>query len=951
MTIHLEPQKVSLDIFAKKYAKNGENPEQQRARVARALATAEAEPQQWEPVFIDAAKQGVVLAGRIQSAAGTDIEATLINCFVQPVGDALSKEKDGYPGIYTAIQEAAETMAKGGGVGYDFSRIRPRGALVKGTRSRASGPVSYMRVFNESCSTVESAGARRGAQMGVLRVDHPDILEFVHAKDEKGAFTNFNLSVGVTNAFMEAVINDEYFDLVHVAEPGAELIEKGAYRREDGKWVYRKILATELYDEVMRSTYDHAEPGILFLYRMNEENNLWYCEEIEATNPCAEEPLPPYGCCDLGSINLTKFVVNPFTEKAAFDIEAFVDAVRVTVRMLDNVLDITYWPLFQQKDEAHAKRRIGVGFLGLGDALVMLGIKYNSPEGVEMGAKIAEIMRDAAYMASVDLAKERGAFPLFNAEKYLQSGFAKRLPESIRKAIKKHGIRNSHLLAIAPTGTITLAFADNASNGIEPAFSWWYNREVRQDDGTKVKEKVYDHAYRLYVAQGGDPDNLPDYFVSALEMTASEHLAMVAAVQPFIDTSISKTVNLPVDYPFADFKDLYIETWKGGSKGLATFRPNDITGSVLSVESPKADDGKKQDFDESDPDRRIRLKELPTPTMASLRWEKRPKFTNGNPAHTYLVEHPHGYNFAMFIGHVENGKKHPFEVWVNGVEQPRGLGALAKSLSMDMRSNDRGWLKTKLESLMKATGDDAFDLAMPPDGGVVRVPSLIAGFAKLLHHRCAELGVFGEIGDTPLLDALMSKKEPKTGTDGTLSWTVDILNPATGDDFTMGLKELVLPDGERRPYSVWLSGNYPRVLDGLCKSLSYDMRVMDPAWVGAKLRQILDYAEPRGDFFAKLPGSEKQGIVPSTVAYMARLIIHRYSMLGILDEEGFPLQSMGMMETQLDPVEVVEPLQYRSVGAMAVMAGKSCPACHSNSLVKRDGCDFCTQCGHVGSCG
>ncbi len=946
---NLPLQLISEEIILDKYAKNQERSlsgsqatPKIRKRVAKGLSRCEENQKHWEKTFYDAqVNDGVIMAGRVNSAAGTDIDATLINCFVQPVADTASGYVGKRTGIYLALQQAAETMRRGGGEGFNFSYIRPDGAKVKGTGSKASGPISFMQVFNSSCVTVESAGARRGAMMGILNVNHPNIRQFIAIKETKGTLDQFNLSVGVYREFMEALLNDRDYQLVHEAEPNDQLIEEGAFQREDGLWVYETVRAQEIWDLIMAHTYGHADPGVVFLDRVNEENNLWYCEIIDACNPCGEQYLPDYGCCCLAAMNLTAFVTYPMVVGSVaddcFDWERFKRGIRTAVRMLDNVLTVTYWPLEEQKKEAESKRRIGLGFTGLGSMLALLGLRYDSQAGREFASKVSEVLRDEAYRASIELAKEKGAFPLFDKEKYLKSKFIKRLPKDIQEGIASFGIRNSHLLSIAPTGTISIAFADNASGGLEPAFSWTYTRHVRAANDSKNSYEVMDHAYRLYKESGGDLDCLPDSFVSAMEISPEDHLLMVAAVAPMIDSAISKTINVPEDYPIEKFQDIYLKAYELGLKGVTTYRPNSITGAVL-----EATPSIPADLDTS-ADRKIKLDKVPEPALNSLRWPKRPKCPDGNDSKTYLVDHPES-PFAVFIGDIVNGsnKPEPFEVWVTGEEQPRCVAALAKVLSTDLRSYDRGWLNVKLDSLSK-TGGVPFAMTLPGHVDPTIVPSDVAALALLIKHRCNELGVLGDVADTPLLDALISQKEPKSGTDGTLSWTVDINNPSTGDDFVMFVKELVMPDGTHRPYSLWFSGNYPKSMDGLAKALSLDLRVLDPGWAAKKLRSISNLPEPQGDFLAKVPGEQKQASQPSTVAYVARLILHRFHMLGLLDRNGYPVNEMGIFKKD-------EQVKSNNAG-LRLMVGKKCPACGVNAVIKKDGCDFCTACGEVGSCG
>jgi len=442
--------------------------------------------------------------------------------------------------------------------------------------------------------------------------------------------------------------------------------------------------------------------------------------------------------------------------------------------------------------------------------------------------------------------------------------------------------------------------------------------------------------------------DLPPYFVTALEISAQAHKDMVAAVAPYVDTSISKTVNVPADYPYSDFEDLYLSAWRAGLKGLATYRPNEVLGAVLSVEKLEAERRGPQDVVIAEANRRLSIKSLPAPVLASLVWPGRPALPAGNLAWTYMIEHPGG-EFALFVGHVEEeGRAFPFEVWVNGAEQPRGLGAVAKTLSMDMRANDRAWLALKLEVLAKTPGDHSFELPFPPHGERKLVPSVVSGVAQVVRWRCDSLSALDERAPDllspegrphPVLDAMFAVEEPKTGTDGTLSWTVDVRNPASGEEFVVGLKEITLPDGVTRPYGMFLSGHYPRALDGLARILSLDMRVLDPAWIGMKLRKLLNYSEPLGDFLAFVPGERRQQTWPSTVAYLAQLLIHRYAMLGVLDENGYPTREMGVLEAPRDE------------RAPKVMQGALCSECGNYTVIRRDGCDFCTACGAVGACG
>ena len=1186
----MAPQPISLDVLREKYLKGDESSiEDLYARVARALASVE-QPElreEYEARFLQNLQAGAIGAGRIMSAAGTDIQATLINCFVQPVGDCIQGVDDeGFPGIYEALREAAETMRRGGGVGYDFSRIRPKGARVKGTASMASGPCSYINVFDQSCSTVESAGARRGAQMGVLRIDHPDVREFITAKRTPGRWNNFNVSVGVSDAFMQAVVADADWQLVHRAMPGETLLAAGAHRREDGLWVYQTLPARELWDTVMKSAYDFAEPGILFLDNINTDNNLSYCETIAATNPCVtadtwvmtedgprqvanligqdfkavidgrsyrlqsqgffetghkpvlslrtregyrlrltadhrvrrvarktrysleldwaeagqlqagdeivlnnhralqgwagqgneaegyliglllgdgtlkadkavlsvwapelrivgqdgpvmragngimraaeaaaatlahradfqgfqrplagrgearlsstalrdlafdlgmsagdkritpaieqqssafaegmlrglfdadgsvqgtqdkgvsirlsqsdaerleaaqrmllrlgiastlyrnrrpaglsllpngqggsapyptlaqhelvisgdnlrvfadrigfadqdkaerleqalgayrrelnrerfiatveslqddgeetvydvtvddvhafdanglvvhncgEQPLPSYGCCDLGPVILTRFVRHPFGRdgEASFDFAAFEQVVALQVRALDNVLDLTWWPLPQQNEESKSKRRIGVGFTGMGNTLTLLNLRYDSEAGRSMAARIAETMRDAAYRASVELAREKGAFPLFDADGYLKPGtFASRLPQDIQQAIRQHGIRNSHLLSIAPTGTVSLAFADNASNGIEPAFSWTYTRKKREADGSRSEYQVQDHAWRMWQELGGDPEQLPEGFVNALEMKAADHIGMMQAVQPFVDTAISKTVNVPADYRYEDFKDLYLQAWNARLKGLATYRPNSILGSVLEVTPAPA------------------AAPAPVTTPAAA-----PAAVPFDPMRTVIESRPKG-----------------------------ALSAVADKLEY--------WTQEGQQTLY-----------------------LIVSFL-------------------PVADG----------------------NGKTVDRAV----EFFMPVGQSNESQQWITSS---------------MRLLSLAARGGFLERALSDMRKvvwdRGP--VRLGTHEREDGVRIPMWHDSEVAAIAFAIQNIL-----LLRSRQNEQSEQLDLPLAEQDAALASEAPPVMAGKKCPECGAHAVIKKDGCEYCTQCGHLGSCG
>ena len=672
-------------------------------RIAKTLASVEKDTEYWTPRFYEALSEFKFLpAGRIIAGAGTERSVTLFNCFV--MGDI----PDDMSGIFTAVKEAALTLQQGGGIGYNFSTLRPQGAPVVGVGADASGPLSFMDVWDSMCRTIMSAGSRRGAMMATLRCDHPDIEAFVEAKSDPSRLRMFNLSVLVTDKFMEAVSEEKNWDL-----------------KFEGT-VFKTVSAANLWNKIMKSTYDFAEPGVIFIDRINQQNNLAYCEEISATNPCGEQPLPPYGACLLGSINLTKLVKQPFERGASIDLKTLGDLTSLAVRMLDNVIDISKFPIDQQRNEAISKRRIGLGITGLADALIMCGVKYGSKEAVNLTKTWLSVLRDSAYKCSIDLAKEKGPFPLFNKRRFLESHNVKKLPKELKDGIKGFGIRNALLTSIAPTGTISL-LADNISSGLEPVFAFKYNRKVLQPDGSNITEQVNDYAYGLFERLRSKNTSRTEAFVDAQMLQPNDHLVMQATVQEYIDSSISKTINCPEDISFETFKEVYKSAYDLGCKGCTTYRPNDVTGSVLYL-----DENEKKDVREGTTKRKnVKQNGVIDSTLTPI---ERPERLDGK---TYKIKWPES-DHAIYITMndiIQDGERRPFEIFINSknMEHFAWTVALTRMISAVFR---RGGDVSFVVEELKAVFD--------PRGGAWMerryIPSLLAAIGEVIEKHMIEIG-------------------------------------------------------------------------------------------------------------------------------------------------------------------------------------------------------------------
>jgi len=698
---------IAEEIWERKYRYQGNHkdiPEDKSIedtlhRVARAIAVNEQNARHWESKFEEILLGKYFLpGGRIIANAGTQrTEVTMFNCYV------MNTIEDSIEGIFDTVKDSAVTQKQGGGVGFDFSTLRPKDSHIKGCESKSSGPISFMQVLDSTCRTIMSAGQRRGAQMGVMRCDHPDIESFITAKRGNSALQMFNLSVAITEKFIQAVKHNEDWELSFNGQ------------------VHKTIRATELWDLIMQSTYDFAEPGFILMDKINEMNNLYYCETIAATNPCGEQPLPPYGACLLGSLNLTKFVKNPFEKNAEIDYDLIKEVTRTAVRLLDNVIDLSGYPLPQQRDEARRKRRMGIGITGLADMFIFMGVRYGSAKSLEIASEVMQAITNAAYEASIGIAKEKGSFPLLEEAKYCRGKFVEQLPEEIRAGIKKFGLRNSHLTSIAPTGTISL-LAGNVSSGLEPIFAFKYNRRIRngeEDDFTEVE--VTDYAYRKYIEHVGravkDKD-LPDYFVTTDDVTPEEHINIQAALQAHVDSSISKTINVPPDYPFDKFKDIYMYAHSKGLKGCTTFRPSEHITGVLT----KTEDKKTPELEAA-------------PGSAAI---PRPVELEGT---TYKIKTPLSPD-ALYLtvnDIIDDGHRRPYELFINtkNLQHFSWVVAMTRLISAVFRKEkDPSFLVEELKSIYDPNGGYFSDGKF--------VPSLAADIGLVIDKHLRKIGLIEE---------------------------------------------------------------------------------------------------------------------------------------------------------------------------------------------------------------
>ena len=702
-------------------------------RVARALASAESEPERWEPVFYEALQGFKFLpAGRILAGAGAERQVTLFNCFV------MGRIADDMTAIFDNLREAALTMQQGGGIGYDFSTLRPKGAPVKGVGADASGPLPFMDVWDAMCRTIMSAGFRRGAMMGCLRCDHPDIEAFIEAKRDPGRLRMFNLSVLVTDAFMQAVKDNASWELAF----------EGV--------VYRTVSARTLWERIIRSTYAYAEPGVIFIDRINRTNNLAYCEEIFATNPCGEQPLPPYGACLLGSINLASLVRDPFERDASLDMASLEALTATAVRMLDNAIDRSRFPIAAQQEEAQAKRRIGLGVTGLADALIMCRVRYGSDAANALIEQWMGGLQRAAYLASAGLAAEKGAFPLYDAARYAESPTIRRLDDDVRAAIDASGVRNALLTSVAPTGTISL-LAGNVSSGVEPVFSYSYTRNVLMPDGTRRAETVDDHACLLFRRLKGDSAPLPDYFVDAQSLRPADHLTVQAQAQAFVDSSISKTINCPEEMEFDDFKDVYTRAYDLGCKGCTTYRPNPVTGAVLerasgaAARSAPAAGAEGAATTVVDAPARLptaRQSELPLeppPVRPADAFEagavihmtrplERPEALQGSTYKIRWPEHDHAI-YITINDIIRDGRRQPFEIFINSknTEHYAWTVALTRMISaVFRRGGDVSFIVDELKAVFDPRGGQWV--------GGHYVPSILAAIGGVIEQHLVSIG-------------------------------------------------------------------------------------------------------------------------------------------------------------------------------------------------------------------